>query len=81
MRLHREVVWRCCANAVMQEVGLGLGEGGDLAGRTRWSAPEWEGYERVHPPVLLVFHQVGKRSAKKQMAKVAGLTRPLAGVA
>ncbi|MET8102887.1 replication-relaxation family protein [Streptomyces sp. NPDC005236] len=44
--------------------------------RTRWSAPEWEGYERVHPPVLLVFHQVGKRSAKKQMAKVAGLTRP-----
>ncbi|MFE2966736.1 replication-relaxation family protein [Streptomyces sp. NPDC059340] len=43
--------------------------------RTRWSAPEWEGYERVHPPVLLVFHQVGKRSAKSQMAKVADLTR------
>lgn len=44
--------------------------------RTRWSAREWEGYERVHPPVLLVFHQVGKRSAKSQMAKVADLTRP-----
>ncbi|MFF1593107.1 replication-relaxation family protein [Streptomyces sp. NPDC058286] len=44
--------------------------------RTRWSAPAWEGYERVHPPVLLVFHQVGKRSAKKQMARVADLTRP-----
>ncbi|MFE3409216.1 replication-relaxation family protein [Streptomyces mirabilis] len=43
--------------------------------RTRWSAPEWEGYERVHPPVLLVFHQAGKRSAKSQMAKVADLTR------
>lgn len=43
--------------------------------RTRWSAPEWETFERVHPPVLLVFHQVGKRSAKSQMAKVADLTR------
>ncbi|MEU6285512.1 replication-relaxation family protein [Streptomyces sp. NPDC047028] len=43
--------------------------------RTRWSAPAWQGYERVHPPVLLVFHQVGKRSAKKQMAAVADLTR------
>ncbi|MFE5095947.1 replication-relaxation family protein [Streptomyces sp. NPDC056638] len=44
--------------------------------RTRWSAPAWEGYERVHPPVLLVFHQGGKRSIKSQMAKVADLTRP-----
>ncbi|MET9039328.1 replication-relaxation family protein [Streptomyces mirabilis] len=44
--------------------------------RTRWSAPAWEGYERVHPPVLLVFHQVGKRSAKSQIQKVADLTRP-----
>ncbi|WRZ96467.1 replication-relaxation family protein (plasmid) [Streptomyces sp. NBC_01007] len=44
--------------------------------RTRWSAPEGEAFERVHPPVLLVFHQAGKRSAKSQMAKVAGLTRP-----
>ncbi|MET8214023.1 replication-relaxation family protein, partial [Streptomyces sp. NPDC005373] len=43
--------------------------------RTRWSAPAWEGYERVHPPVLLVFHQVGKRSAKSQMGKVADFTR------
>ncbi|MCX4649228.1 replication-relaxation family protein [Streptomyces sp. NBC_01446] len=43
--------------------------------RTRWSAPAWEGYERVHPPVLLVFHQVGKRSAKSQMERVADLTR------
>lgn len=44
--------------------------------RTRWAAPEWEGYERVHPPVLLVFHEVGKRPARRQMAKVADLTRP-----
>ncbi|CAM5553967.1 hypothetical protein SBADM41S_11274 [Streptomyces badius] len=44
--------------------------------RTRWSAPPWEGYERVHPPVLLVFHQGGKRSAKNQMERVADLTRP-----
>ncbi|GAA1262392.1 hypothetical protein OHU25_03200 [Streptomyces sp. NBC_00117] len=29
----------------------------------------------MHPPVLLVFHQVGKRSAKSQMEKVADLTR------
>ncbi|MEV8062487.1 replication-relaxation family protein [Streptomyces antimycoticus] len=44
--------------------------------RTRWSGRERERYERVqHPPVLLVFHQVGKRSAKTQMAKVAELTR------
>lgn len=43
--------------------------------RTRWSAPPSEDYERVHPPVLLVFHQVGKRSAKSQMQKVAELTR------
>ncbi|WP_245766985.1 replication-relaxation family protein [Streptomyces colonosanans] len=43
--------------------------------RTRWAAPEWDGYERVHPPVLLVFHQAGKRSAKSQMTKVADLTR------
>ncbi|WP_329375085.1 hypothetical protein [Streptomyces sp. NBC_01483] len=37
--------------------------------------PEREGHERVHPPVLLVFHQVGKCSAKSRMAKVADLTR------
>lgn len=43
--------------------------------RTRWSAPAPEDYERVHPPVLLVFHQVGKRPAKTQMARVADLTR------
>ncbi|MDX3748731.1 replication-relaxation family protein [Streptomyces sp. AK08-02] len=43
--------------------------------RTRWSAPAWEGYERVHPPVLLVFHQLGKRSTKSQIQKVADLTR------
>ncbi|WTZ97721.1 hypothetical protein OG512_48110 [Streptomyces sp. NBC_01378] len=29
----------------------------------------------MHPPVLLAFHQVGTRSAKSQMAKVAELTR------
>ncbi|MGW4995741.1 replication-relaxation family protein [Streptomyces mirabilis] len=44
--------------------------------RTRWSAPQVQGRERVHPPVLLVFHQVGKRSAKSQMGHVADLTRP-----
>ncbi|MEU6444810.1 replication-relaxation family protein [Streptomyces sp. NPDC047046] len=43
--------------------------------RTRWSAPSSDEYERVHPPVLLVFHQVGERSAKRQMARVADLTR------
>ncbi|MFC9431670.1 replication-relaxation family protein [Streptomyces sp. NPDC056987] len=43
--------------------------------RTRWSAPAGEQYERVHPPVLLVFHQVGKRSAQSQTDKVADLTR------
>ncbi|MFI8888405.1 replication-relaxation family protein [Streptomyces sp. NPDC053813] len=43
--------------------------------RTRWSAPPSEEYERVHPPLLLVFHQVGKRPAKTQMARVADLTR------
>ncbi|MHB6904065.1 replication-relaxation family protein [Streptomyces sp. DB-54] len=42
---------------------------------TRWSAPEWDEYERVHPPVLLVFHRVGKRATKTQIVKVAGLTR------
>ncbi|MEV0982657.1 replication-relaxation family protein [Streptomyces sp. NPDC049915] len=43
--------------------------------RTRWSAPASDEYERVHPPVLLVFHQVGRRSARNQMARVADLTR------
>ncbi|MFJ4972705.1 replication-relaxation family protein [Streptomyces sp. NPDC088755] len=43
--------------------------------RTRWTAPAWEQYERVHPPVLLVFHQAGKRSATAQMERVADLTR------
>ncbi|MFC8247554.1 replication-relaxation family protein [Streptomyces chartreusis] len=43
--------------------------------RTRWSAPAADEYERVHPPVLLVFHQAGQRSAKSQMARVADLTR------
>ncbi|WP_406841888.1 replication-relaxation family protein (plasmid) [Streptomyces sp. AHU1] len=44
--------------------------------RTRWSAPEHDAaFERVHPPVLLVFHQIGRHSSKSQMARVAGLTR------
>ncbi|MEU5836339.1 replication-relaxation family protein [Streptomyces diacarni] len=43
--------------------------------RTRWSVPVPEPYEHVHPPVLLVFHQVGKRSARSQMQKVGDLTR------
>ncbi|WP_329529624.1 helix-turn-helix domain-containing protein [Streptomyces sp. NBC_01462] len=42
--------------------------------RTRWSAPASQEYERVHPPVLLVFNQVGPRPAKSQMKKVAELT-------
>ncbi|MFD5820258.1 replication-relaxation family protein [Streptomyces sp. NPDC127038] len=42
---------------------------------TRWTTPADDAYERVHPPVLLVFHQIGKRSAKSQMARVADLTR------
>ncbi|MEU6887925.1 hypothetical protein ABZ918_22425 [Streptomyces viridosporus] len=29
----------------------------------------------MHPPVLLVFHQAGQRSAKSQTARVADLTR------
>ncbi|MHC3455713.1 replication-relaxation family protein [Streptomyces prasinus] len=43
--------------------------------RTRWSAPAPDEYERVHPPVLLVFHQAGQRSVKNQMARVADLIR------
>lgn len=43
--------------------------------RTHWSAPEPDDYERVHPPVLLVFHQLGKRTLKSQMQAVADLTR------
>ncbi|MGP3691115.1 replication-relaxation family protein [Streptomyces sp. IBSNAI002] len=43
--------------------------------RTRWAAPSWEDYERVHPPVLLVFHQAGTRSPENQMNRVAALTR------
>ncbi|WP_411093623.1 replication-relaxation family protein [Streptomyces sp. 049-1] len=43
--------------------------------RTRWSAPPYDEYERVHPPVLLVFHQAGQRSAKNQIVRVADLTR------
>jgi len=42
--------------------------------RTRWSAPDPD-YERVQPPVLLVFHEVGKRTLKTQMQTVADLTR------
>ncbi|MET7608734.1 replication-relaxation family protein [Streptomyces avermitilis] len=43
--------------------------------RTRWWAPPCDEYERVHPPVLLVFHQAGQRPVKGQMARVADLTR------
>ncbi|MET9444128.1 replication-relaxation family protein [Streptomyces sp. NPDC006610] len=43
--------------------------------RTRWWAPAAEEYEQVHPPVLLVFHRAGQRSAKNRMARVADLTR------
>lgn len=43
--------------------------------RTRWSAPGPRWGDASHPPVLLVFHQVGKRSALNQMERVAELTR------
>jgi len=43
--------------------------------RTRWSAPPSEEYGQVHPPVLLVLHQAGQRSAQSQTARVADLTR------
>ncbi|MGV4891423.1 replication-relaxation family protein [Streptomyces viridosporus] len=43
--------------------------------RTRWSAPPSEEYERVHPPVLLVLHQAGQRSATSQTVRVADLIR------
>ncbi|WP_274917605.1 hypothetical protein [Streptomyces sp. WZ-12] len=40
----------------------------------RWSAPGSEFGRDVHPPVLLVFHQLGPRPALRQMDKVANLT-------
>ncbi|MGW3653945.1 replication-relaxation family protein [Streptomyces sp. NPDC000878] len=43
--------------------------------RTRWSAPDLQWGDATHPPVLLVFHRVGKRTALKQMERVADLTR------
>ncbi|MEV5283530.1 hypothetical protein [Streptomyces sp. NPDC052811] len=43
--------------------------------RTRWSAPGPQWGDATHPPVLLVFHQVGKRSALQQMKNVAELIR------
>lgn len=43
--------------------------------RTRWSAPDPQWGDATHPPVLLVFHQVGKRTALQQMKNVAELTR------
>ncbi|MFI8301364.1 replication-relaxation family protein [Streptomyces nigra] len=43
--------------------------------RTRWSAPDPQWGDATHPPVLLVFHQVGKRTARTQMERVAELTR------
>ncbi|WP_381805672.1 replication-relaxation family protein [Streptomyces niveus] len=43
--------------------------------RTRWPVPQHRFDDASHPPVLLVFHQFGKRSATGQMKTVAGLTR------
>ncbi|MFR0355270.1 hypothetical protein [Streptomyces sediminimaris] len=43
--------------------------------RTRWSAPDPRWGDATHPPVLLVFHQVGKRTVLTQMKNVADLTR------
>ncbi|MEV7739134.1 replication-relaxation family protein [Streptomyces sp. NPDC088921] len=43
--------------------------------RTRWSAPASQWGDATHPQVLLVFHQVGKRTALTQMERVAELTR------
>lgn len=44
--------------------------------RTRWTMPAPYGAERSHPPVLLVFHQIGARPTVGQMNKIADLTRP-----
>ncbi|MET9323470.1 hypothetical protein ABZX75_25255 [Streptomyces sp. NPDC003038] len=44
--------------------------------RTRWPAPAPEEYERVHPPVLLVFHQVAGGQALRQESDAEG--RPAA---
>jgi hypothetical protein len=43
--------------------------------RTRWSAPPGRYGDVPHPPVLLVFHQVGPRPAAGQIKQVAALTR------
>jgi hypothetical protein len=43
--------------------------------RTRWSAPDPRWGDATHPPVLLVFNQVGPRPALQQMNNVAELTR------
>jgi len=43
--------------------------------RQKWSAPEARWGEPPHPPVLLVFNQVGPRSAKATMQQVADRTR------
>lgn len=43
--------------------------------RIRWSVPDPQWGDASHPPVLLVFHQVGKRTALAQMERVAELTR------
>lgn len=43
--------------------------------RLRWTAPP-EGYgERLHPPVLLVFNQVGPRNPDATVQQIAGRTR------
>ncbi|MEV4998547.1 replication-relaxation family protein [Streptomyces niveus] len=43
--------------------------------RTRWWTPDHRpGNERPHPPVLLVFHRIGKRNPDLVMRKVAELT-------
>ncbi|MFF2191283.1 hypothetical protein [Streptomyces sp. NPDC058155] len=43
--------------------------------RTRWWTPDHgPGDERPHPPVLLVFHRIGKRNPGLVLRKVAELT-------
>ncbi|MBT2446023.1 replication-relaxation family protein [Streptomyces sp. ISL-43] len=43
--------------------------------RTRWSAPSDRHGETLHPPVLLVFNQIGPRNAQNTMRQLAELTR------
>jgi hypothetical protein len=43
--------------------------------RQKWSAPEARWGDPPHPPVLLVFNQIGPRNAKATMQQVSARTR------